>query len=69
MIFIKYGKPSYNSLKKFMSLIYEELSFCASDQCFNMASYTTDIFCWLNGRGKSQKNKKAFFFVSVGDFY
>lgn len=51
-----------------MSLIYEEVSFCASDQCFNMAWYTTDIFCLSNGIGKSQKNKKAFF-ISVGDFY
>lgn len=51
-----------------MSLIHEEVSFCASDQCCNMASCTTDIFCLSNGIGKSQKNKKASF-ISVGDVY
>lgn len=69
MIFIKYGKPHYNSLKTSVSFIYEEVYFCASDQCFNMALYTTDIFCLFNGIDKSQKNKKAFFFISEGDFY
>lgn len=61
MIFIKYAKPSYNSLKRFMSLIYKVVSFCASDQCFNMASYTTDIFCWLNGRVRKIKRPSFLF--------